>query len=106
MKLNTAYLNNKRVSDDDIFLCHPGDNSPMTLDDTPNKRARTFKFKLHPTPTPARSALVISCSLALLLISSPLADAFVITHAARNSLSTTQLSYRSLHHGPDVQFSL
>eukprot|EP00985_Skeletonema_marinoi_P011739 scaffold5581_cov156-Skeletonema_marinoi.AAC.8 len=97
MKLNTAYLNNKRVYDDDIFLRTPGNNSLVTLDDTPSKRAKTFKLQ------PRRSALVISCALALLLMSSPMADAFAITQGTRSKPSYTQLSYRSLHHGPDVE---
>ena len=100
MKMNTAYLNNKRISDDDISLCtSPGNNSLVTLDDTPSKSKRANTLKLQPR----RSALVLSRALALLLVSSPLTDAFAITHASRNNLSTTQLSYRSLHHGPDVQ---
>eukprot|EP00985_Skeletonema_marinoi_P008719 scaffold3982_cov102-Skeletonema_marinoi.AAC.1 len=88
MKMNTAYLNNKRVSDDDFSLyTPPGNNSLVTLDDTPSKRANTLKLQ------PRRSALVVSvsCALALLLVSSPLADAFAITHASRNNLSTTCL---------------
>eukprot|EP00985_Skeletonema_marinoi_P034344 scaffold43735_cov153-Skeletonema_marinoi.AAC.5 len=97
MKLNTAYLNNKRVYDDDIFLCTPGNNSLVTLDDTPSKRAKTFKLQ------PRRSALVISCALALLLMSSPTAEAFAITQGTRSNPFTTQLNYRSLHHGPDVE---
>ena len=100
MKMNTAYLNKKRVSDDDISLCTPpGNNSLVILDDTPSKSKRANTLKLQPR----RSALVLSRALALLLVSSPLTDAFAITHASRNNLSTTQLSYRSLHHGPDVQ---
>jgi hypothetical protein len=45
---------------------------------------------------------VIGCALALLLVSSPSADAFANINASRNNLST-QLSYRALHHGPDVE---
>ena len=93
MKLNTAYINNKRVTDDHFFLCTP---SLATSEMTPTKKAKTFK--LHPR----RSAIVIGCALALLLSSSPSADAFANMHASRNNFST-QLSYRSLHHGPDVE---
>ncbi|KAL7425469.1 hypothetical protein ACHAXM_000029, partial [Skeletonema potamos] len=95
MKLNTAYINNnnKRVTDDHFFLCTP---SLATSEMTPTKKAKTFK--LHPR----RSAIVIGCALALLLSSSPSADAFANMHAFRNNFST-QLSYRSLHHGPDVE---
>jgi hypothetical protein len=52
---------------------------------------------------PRRSAIVICCALALLLSSSPSDDAFANMHASRNNFSTQQLSYRSLHHGPDVE---
>eukprot|EP00986_Skeletonema_menzelii_P014840 scaffold10382_cov103-Skeletonema_menzelii.AAC.1 len=97
MKLNTAYLNNKRVSDDEIFLCTPRSSSLITTDDSPSKRAKNFKLQ------PRRSAFVISCVLALLLTSSPSADAFSITHDTRSNPSTTQLGYRSIHHGPDVE---
>ena len=97
MKVNTAYLNNKRISDGHFFLCTPGNNSlPTNSEATPTKRAKTFKLQ------PRRSALVIGCALALLLVSSPSADAFANIHASRNNIST-QLSYRSLHHGPDVE---
>ena len=92
MKLNTAY----RVSNSEIILRASGNESLVTLDDTPSKRSKTFKLK------PRRSALVISCVLALQLVLSPSADAFVITHATRCNPST-KLDYRSLHHGPDVE---
>jgi len=92
MKLITAY----RVSNDEIILSASGNKSLVTLDDTPSKRSKTIKLK------PRRSALVISCVLALQLVLSPPADAFVITHATRCNTST-KLEYRSLHHGPDVE---
>ena len=97
MKLNSAYLNNKRISNDEIFLCTPGNSSLVTSDDTPRKRAKTFKLQ------PRRSAFIISSVLALLLASSPSADAFTVTHVTSSNLFTTQLGYRSLHHGPDVE---
>jgi hypothetical protein len=97
MKLNNAYNNSKPVADDLFFLCTPGNSSLLTtLDDTPSKRAKTFRLQ------PRRYSIVIGCALALLLVSSPSADAFASKHATRSNLST-QLSYRSLHHGPDVQ---
>eukprot|EP00984_Skeletonema_dohrnii_P011384 scaffold4536_cov164-Skeletonema_dohrnii-CCMP3373.AAC.6 len=59
MKTNTAYLNNKRVSDDDISLCTPpGNNSLVILDDTPSKSKRANTLKLQPR----RSALVLARS--------------------------------------------
>eukprot|EP00986_Skeletonema_menzelii_P013541 scaffold7978_cov145-Skeletonema_menzelii.AAC.2 len=58
MKLNTAYLNNKRVSDDEIFLCTLRSSSLITTDDTPSKRAKNFKLQ------PRRSAFIISYVLA------------------------------------------
>eukprot|EP00984_Skeletonema_dohrnii_P026183 scaffold15490_cov177-Skeletonema_dohrnii-CCMP3373.AAC.1 len=83
MNMNTAYLNNKRVSDDDISLCTPpGNNSLVTLDDSKQEQESQHTQAAAPTICP---------------------HAFAITHVSRNNLSTTQLSYRSLHHGPDVQ---
>jgi hypothetical protein len=96
MKLNTAYLNNNYVSDGEFNLCADGNNSLMNLDATPSKRSKTFKLQ------PRRSALFTSCVLALQVLS-PSVDAFAITHATKSNPSTTQLCYRSLHHGPDVE---
>lgn len=96
MKPNTAYLKTNHVSDGDFILCAAGKNSVVTLDDTPSKRAKTFKLQ------PRRYALVISCVLASQVLS-PSVHAFAITHATKSNLSTTQLGYRSLHHGPDVE---
>lgn len=89
MKLNAIYLENKqRIT---------YDQASLFILDTPgsNPRAKTFKLQ------PRRSAFVIGCALAI-LVSSPSADAFATTFTSKNNLST-QLYYRSLHHGPDVE---
>jgi len=97
MKLNTAYLKNMRVSDEYFFFCTPGNISLVTTsENTLTKRAKTFKL-------PRRSAVVVAYALALILVSSPSADAFANIHASGSNLYTTQLNYRSLHHGPDVE---
>lgn len=98
MKLDNIYPEYMRVADEcDILdiLCTPGNNSLVTFTgDSLSKRAKTFKL------LPRRSAIVIGCALAI-LVSSPSADAFA-SYATRNNFST-QLNYRSLHHGPDVE---
>ena len=98
MKLNTAYLNNKRVLNDEFFICTPGNSSLVTSDETQRKGTMTFKLQ------PRRSAFIISSVLALLLATSPSVDAFAVTLGTTGiNPSTTQLGYRSLHHGPDVE---
>lgn len=96
MKLNTAYLNNNYVSNGEVIRSAEGNNSLVTVDDSPSKRSKIFKLQ------PRRSALVVSCVLAFQVLS-PSVDAFAITHASKSNPSTTQLGYRSLHHGPDVE---
>jgi hypothetical protein len=78
MKSNTAYIKNKRVTDDHFFRC-----SPATSEKTPTKKVKTFK--LHPH----RYAIVIGCALAILLSSSPSDDAFANMHASRNNFQGT-----------------
>jgi hypothetical protein len=105
MKLNnTIYINNKQnnivAADDQSFpffvLGTPGSKSAAD-EVPPTKRAKTFRLQ------PRRSAIVIGCAV-VVLASSPSAGAFVIERSphTRSSLST-QLNYRSLHHGPDVE---
>jgi len=54
MKMNTAYLNNKRVYDDDIFLRTPGNNSLVTLDDTCRRIDHSYIILLLNATVPAQ----------------------------------------------------
>ena len=105
MKLNnTIYINNNQnnlVTDDQSFpffiLGTPGSKSAADADEVPpTKRAKTFRLQ------PRRSAIVIGCAV-VVLASSPSANAFVIERSHTRSSLSTQLNYRSLHHGPDVE---
>lgn len=106
MKLNnTIYVGNNKqnnlVADDDdqsfpfFILGTPGSKS-VADEVPPTKRAKTFRLQ------PRRSAIVIGCAV-VVLVSSPLAHAFAIERSRMRSSLSTQLNYRSLHHGPDVE---